>query len=77
MAKEDIETRLRLTIKEALTNVTKANSPAVYGFFHKDNGTIDVDAYNRLENMIVQKVIATQISVDAVIPQIENELNLM
>jgi hypothetical protein len=77
MARKDIETKLRLAIKEALLKVTKVNSPAVYGFFHKDNGHINIEAYNRLENMIIHKVIATQISIEASIPQIENELNLM
>ncbi len=77
MAKQDLETRLRLAIKEALGNVTKANSPAVFGFFHRDDGTVETNAYNRLENMIIEKIIATEISIDAAVPQIENELNLM
>ncbi len=77
MSKESIETRLRLAIKEALMHVTKANSPAVYGFFHNNNGKVNIKAYNRLESIIIQKVIATHISINAVIPQIEDELNLM
>jgi len=77
MKEKTLENRLRLTIKEALKEVTKANSPGVYSFFHSKDGNIDVGAYNRLENLIIQRIIGTQISIDAIIPQIENELNLM
>jgi len=77
MTKRKLETRLRLAIKNALLKVTKVNSPAVYGFLHKENGSINIEAYNRLENLVIQKSIATHISIEAAIPQIENELNLM
>ncbi len=75
--KEDTEQRLRMAIKQALGKVTRANSPAVYNFIHKDNGKLDTGGYNRMETLIVQKVIATGIGIEAVIPQIEDELNMM
>ena len=77
MKKKDTEQRLRLAIKEALSQVTKANSPAVYAFIHKDNGRLNTGGYNRMETLIVQKVIATGIGIEAIIPQIEDELELM
>ena len=75
--KEDTEKRLRMAIKQVLGKVTRANSPAVYHFIHKDNGKLDTGGYNRMETLIVQKVIATGIGIEAVIPQIEDELNMM
>lgn len=77
MNEKNLETKLRIAIKEALMKVDKGNSPGVYGFFHRKDGSVDVSAYNRLENMIIQRIIGSQISIDAIIPQIENELNLM
>lgn len=77
MKEKNLENELRLRIKEALTNVTKANSPGVYQFFHREDGSVDVSAYKRLENLIIQRIIGTQISIEAIVPQIENELNLM
>ena len=77
MKKKDTEHQLRLAIKEALSRVTKANSPAVFGFIHNYKGKLNTDGYNRMETLIVQKVIATRISIEAVIPQIEDELNMM
>jgi len=77
MSRQAIETRLRHAIKEALSVVTKANSPKIYNFIHQKNGDINVDSYNRIENRIIQKVIDTQLPIEAIIPQIENELDLM
>jgi len=77
MKEANLENKLRLAIKDALMAVTKGNSPAVYQFFHRKDGSVDVSAYNRLENMIVQRIIGTRISIEAIIPQIENELDLM
>jgi len=77
MSRQAIETRLRLSIKDALSVITKANSPNIYVFIHKKNGSIDVDSYNRVENRIIQRMIDTQLPIEAIIPQIENELDLM
>jgi len=77
MSRLAIETRLRYSVKDALSVVTKVNSPNIYTFIHRRNGDIDVDAYNQIENRIIQRVIDTQLPIEAIIPQIENELDLM
>ena len=55
MAKNDLETQLRLEIKEQLSKVTKANSPNIYAIIYNANGNLNLKGYARMEEKLVQK----------------------
>lgn len=71
--KNNIETQLRLDIKQELSKLTKTNSPYVWGLFHHQNGQLDKAAYARLEERIIRMMLAGNIPPAAVIPQLEME----
>lgn len=77
MAKNDLEHKLRLEIKQQLSKVTKANSPNVYMAIHNANGSLNLQGYARLEGKLVQKIISGQLTPAAAIPQLEQEFNVM
>ena len=63
-----IEQQLRAKIKETLATVTKANSPTIYQLIQSEQG------YKIVEEQLIQKVCANNISVSACIPHLEREL---
>ena len=77
MVKNNLETQLRLEIKEQLSKVTKANSPNVYAAIHNANGSLNLNGYARIESKLVQKIISGQLTPAAAVPQLEQEFDLM
>ncbi|HEY4785934.1 MAG TPA: hypothetical protein VIH57_07785 [Bacteroidales bacterium] len=77
MAKNDLETQLRLEIKKQLSKITKANSPNIYAAIYTSKGALNLQGYSRIEGKLVQKIISGQLTPSAAIPQLEQELDLM
>ena len=75
MKNKDLQDELRLNIKAELTKVTSANSPLIWALIHTDKGKLNVIGYQRVEAMIIKKVIAGQLTPAAAIPQLEQELD--
>lgn len=65
----DKETLLRTQIKNALMRVTKGNSPEIYRRIANKEG------YLRIENMILNRMITSVQTADAIVPQLESEFN--
>ncbi len=63
------EKKLRNEILSQLKNVTPENSPHIYNRIQ--------NAYEALENEIIEKVIATGMQPAAVIPQMEQEAQMI
>jgi hypothetical protein len=72
-----LEVKIREKIKAELMKVTAENSPNVYDYIHNSKGQIDTAMYNRMENKIVNKMVQGKLSVEAAIPQVENEMELL
>jgi hypothetical protein len=77
MEKNNLETQLRLEIKQQLSKVTQANSPAIWSAIHKPDGTLNQAGYARIEAKLISRIIAGQIMPAAAIPQLEQEYDLM
>ena len=77
MEKNNLETQLRLEIKQQLSWVTKANSPHIWSAIHKPDGTLNPEGYARIEAKLIKRIIAGQITPAGAIPQLEQELDLM
>ena len=75
MKNQELQDELRLNIKAELTKVTPANSPLIWALIHTDKGKLNVKGYQRVEAMIIKKVIAGQLTPAAAIPQLEQELD--
>lgn len=66
-----IETKLREEILKQLKRVTEANAPNLYELLHSREG------YAKAEEMVIRKVIHDQMIPAAVIPLIEQELEMI
>ena len=75
MKNQELQDELRLNIKAELTKVTPANSPLIWDIIHTEKGKLNVKGYQRVEAMIIKKVIAGQLTPAAAIPQLEQELD--
>jgi hypothetical protein len=75
MKNQELQDELRLNIKAELTKVTSANSPLIWAIIHTDKGKLNINGYQRVEAMIIKKVIAGQLTPAAAIPQLEQELD--
>ena len=75
MKNKDLQDELRLAIKQELSKVSQANSPLIWALIHTDKGKLNVIGYQRVEAMIIKKVIAGQLTPAAAIPQLEQELD--
>ena len=58
MKNQELQDELRLNIKAELTKVTPANSPLIWDIIHTEKGKLNVKGYQRVEAMIIKKVIA-------------------
>ena len=76
MAQEDIESRLRLEIKQALSKVSEANSPNIWKAIHTSSGKLNQTGYARVEARLIHKIIAGQLTPEGAIPQLEQEMDL-
>ena len=65
----DIETAVRTEILNQLKRVTLSNSPAINQKLQTEKG------YNFIERLIIERSINTRLSIDQIIPHIEQELN--
>ena len=72
---KDLQDKLRLAIKQELSKVTKANSPLIWAAIHSNKDTLNVKGYQRIEGLIIKKIIAGQLTPSAAIPQLEQELD--
>ena len=70
------ETNLRLAIKNALENVSKANSPNIFRMIHNKKGKVIPRGYRIVENKIIKKVINQNMAISEALPQLEMELDL-
>lgn len=70
------EDKLRLAIKSALENVSKANSPNIYKMIYNKNGKVVPRGYQIVETKIIKKIINDNMSISSAIPQLEMELDL-
>ena len=68
--------KLRHKIKDALQNVSKANSPNIYSRIFNKKGKLNVRGYNHIELKVIEKVVNGTFSISSAIPQIEMELDL-
>jgi hypothetical protein len=75
MKNQELQDELRLNIKAELTKVTPANSPLIWDIIHTEKGKLNVKGYQRVEAMIIKKVIEGQLTPAAAIPQLEQELD--
>lgn len=66
-----LETKLRGEILKQLKRVTEANAPNLYELLHSKEG------YKKAEEMVIRKVLHDQMIPAAVIPLIEQELEMM
>ena len=73
--KEDLQTELRLEIKKQLAKVTESKSPCIWERIHNNQGFLNQKGYQRIESMVINKVVSGQLTPAAAIPQIEMELN--
>jgi hypothetical protein len=72
----DQEKELRMQIKRALSRITPANSPSLYAeIFPKHE--FSRSGYSRVETRIIERAVETGLSIDAIIPQLEQESELM
>ena len=76
MTNIELESKLRLEIKEQLSKVTHANSPLIWAEIHRPNGTLNTVGYTRIESRIIGKIITGQLTPSAAIPQLEQEMDL-
>jgi hypothetical protein len=65
----DIESQVRTEILSQLKRVTLCNSPAINQKLQTEKG------YNFIERLIIERAISTRLSIDQIIPHIEQELN--
>ena len=68
--------KLRHKIKDALQNVSKANSPNIYARIFNKNGKLNVRGYNQIERKVINKTVNETFTISSAIPQIEMELDL-
>lgn len=73
----DLESQLRMVIKEELQKVTRANSPSVYAEIHSPDGELSIPGYARMEAKIINRIVHDKIHPAVAIPQIEQELSLL
>ena len=66
-----VETKLREEILKQLRRITEANAPNLYELLHNKEG------YKKAEEMIIRKVLHDQMIPAAVIPLIEQELEMI
>ena len=66
-----METKLREEILKQLKRVTQANAPNLYELLHTKEG------YAKAEEMVIRKVIHDQMIPAAVIPLVEQELEMI
>jgi hypothetical protein len=66
-----VETKLREEILKQLKRVTEANAPNLYELLHSREG------YAKAEEMVIRKVLHDQMIPAAVIPLIEQELEMI
>ncbi len=67
----EIIDQLRNDIKNELSKVTAANSPNVFADIQTAAG------YSRVEKAIIEKLLATKLTPAAIIPQMEQESEMM
>lgn len=65
----ELEIAVRTEILNQLKKVTEANSPAIYLRVKTERG------YQFIERLIIERMVSTQLTIDGIIPQIEQELN--
>jgi len=75
MQNQELQDKLRLAIKKELSKVTQANSPQIWAVIHNVKGYLNIKGYQRIEGMVIKKIIAGQLTPEAAIPQLEMELN--
>ena len=66
-----VEKKLREEILKQLKRVSEANSPNLYELLHTKEG------YAKVEEMVIRKVIHDQLIPAAVIPLLEQELDMI
>lgn len=71
MPDNDILIKLRENIKNELSHVTAANSPNIYAEIQSARG------YAAVEQEIIQRMLNTQLQPAAIIPQLEQESEMM
>ena len=72
---KDLQDKLRLAIKQELSKVTKANSPLIWAAIHSNKDKLNLKGYQRIEGLVIKKIIAGQLTPSAAIPQLEQELD--
>ncbi len=75
MKNQSLQDKLRLEIKKELSKVTESNSPLVWAAIHNSKGFLNTKGYQRIEALVINKVISGQLTPSAAIPQIEQELD--
>jgi len=75
MKNKDLQDELRLAIKQELSKVSQANSPLIWAAIHNNKGKLNIKGYLRIEGLIINKIIAGQLTPSAAIPQLEQELD--
>jgi hypothetical protein len=65
----DTEIAVRTEILSQLKRVTQGNSPSVFQKLQTNNG------YKFIERLIVERVVSTGLTIDQIVPHIEQELN--
>ena len=75
MKNQELQDKLRLAIKKELAKVTQANCPQIWAVVHNPKGHLNIKGYQRIEGMVIKKIIAGQLTPEAAIPQLEMELN--
>lgn len=70
------EDELRIAIKNALENVSRVNSPNIYGMIYNKKGKLIPRGYQVIETKVIKKIIHNKLSISSAIPQLEMELDL-
>ncbi len=70
------KTKLRIAIKSALENITKANSPNIFGMIYNKKGKVSPRGYQIIEAKVIKKIINNNLNISSAIPQLEMEMDL-
>ncbi len=67
---------VRLKIKDALQNVSKANSPNIHERIFNKSGKLNTRGYMQIELKVIKKITSENLTISEAVPQIEMELDL-
>jgi len=65
----ELEIAVRTEILNQLRRVNASNSPAIHAKLQTKNG------YHFIERLVIERAISSQLTIDSIIPQVEQELN--